>query len=82
MHGHKVAVFGVDDDLRAAGGDARHGNGVAGAVAVALVASVVATVKSLLVAPVGAIFTVKVLVPPAVPVLVVGLPSRQSPQPQ
>lgn len=40
------------------------------AVAVALVASVVATVKSLFVAPVGAMFTVKVLVPPAVPVLV------------
>ncbi len=30
MHGHKVAVFGVDDDLRAAGGNTRHGNGVAG----------------------------------------------------
>lgn len=30
MHGHKVAVFGVDDDLRAAGGDTRHGNGIAG----------------------------------------------------
>lgn len=43
------------------------------AVAVALVGSVDATVKSLLVAPVGAIFTVNVLVPPAVPVLVVGV---------
>ena len=30
MHGHKIAVYSVDDDLRAAGGDTRHGNGVAG----------------------------------------------------
>ena len=30
MHGHKVAVFGVDDDLRAASGDSRHGDGSAG----------------------------------------------------
>ena len=30
MHGHKIAVYSVDDDLRAAGGYARHGNGVAG----------------------------------------------------
>lgn len=43
------------------------------AVAVALVGSVDATVKSLLVAPVGAILTVKVLVPPAAPVLVTDL---------
>lgn len=30
MHGHKVSVFGVDDDLRTASGDAVHRDGGTG----------------------------------------------------